>query len=474
MRPEPWEEPEISLPAEAVWETALPQRVILTVSELTQQIRALLTDHFPDVWVEGEIQDFRTPNSGHLYFTLKDAQAQIRAVLFRNAARSLRFQPADGLHVICRGRVDVYERRGEYQLVVDYMEPKGIGALQLAFEQLKEKLAKEGLFDSERKRPIPLLPRRIGVVTSPTGAAIRDILNVLRRRFANVDILISPTSVQGDRAVPEIVEALAALNAIPDVEVIIVARGGGSLEDLWAFNEEAVARAIAASRVPVISAVGHEVDYTIADFVADLRAPTPSAAAEMVVRNKLELARHLESLRGRMIQYCLRTLEVAQARLGPLQGALPRFQGVLERRAQVVDDLRDRLNQAVQRLHQQYRDRVVALHRHLYLVRPEARLAERRRRLGHLWEQMVRLQTHALEMRRARLREVVGRLDSLSPLAVLARGYSITQRLPDFRVVTRADQVSPGDQVWVRLHQGQIRCRVEGEGKMEQPRLPLF
>ena len=265
-----------------------PQRKIYSVSELSQQIRNLLEKEFPDVWVVGEVSNFRAASSGHLYFTLKDESAQIRAVCFRNQARYLKFRPQDGISVIARGHLSVYETRGEYQLYIEYLEPAGLGALQLAFEQLKQKLAAEGLFDPGRKKPLPLLPRTVGVVTSPTGAVIRDILRVLRRRFRNMNVMLGPVKVQGEGAAEEIVEGIKTLNRQTGVDVIIVARGGGSLEDLWAFNEEIVARAIAASKIPIISAVGHETDFTIADFVADLRAPTPSAAAALVVRGVCE------------------------------------------------------------------------------------------------------------------------------------------------------------------------------------------
>jgi exodeoxyribonuclease VII large subunit len=259
---------------------------ILSVTQLTSRIKSLLEETFPDVWVEGELSNLSVPQSGHAYFTLKDEHSQIRAVLFRSSQRSIKFTLQHGMQVICRGRVSVYEPRGEYQLILEYIEPKGMGALQLAFEQLKARLEKEGLFDLEHKKPLPLLPRRIGIVTSPTGAAIRDMLRVIKRRHPKIQILIYPVPVQGVEAAPAIVEAIQYFNGERNVDVMIVGRGGGSLEDLWAFNEEAVVRAIYASRVPVISAIGHETDYTIADFVADLRAPTPSAAAEMGVESE--------------------------------------------------------------------------------------------------------------------------------------------------------------------------------------------
>jgi exodeoxyribonuclease VII large subunit len=319
---------------------------IYTVSDLTTEIRTVLEDSFAGVWVEGELSNFRHHSSGHMYFTLKDQESQIRAVMFRQQNRQLKFRPQDGLAILMYGEISVYEPRGEYQIVGEYMEPRGIGALQLAFEQLKERLQAEGLFDDSRKRPIPMLPGRIGVITSPTGAAIRDILQVLRRRFAGVDVLIYPVTVQGDQAAPEIVEAIRELNRRGGLDVLIVARGGGSIEDLWAFNEEVVARAIAASKIPVISAVGHQVDYTIADFVADLRAPTPSAAAELVVSKTDELAQRLDDLQARM------------------SGAV-----------------RSRLDALIVR--------VGGLERHLRLLNPMERIRMRRRHLTALWKDLT-------------------------------------------------------------------------------------
>ena len=275
-------------------------RRVLSVTELTVQVRELLETEFTEIWVEGELSNCRLWNTGHLYFTLKDGAAQIKAVMFRTAVRYLKFKPADGLRVVARGRVSVYEPKGEYQLVCEHMEPQGLGALQLAFDQLKQRLQTEGLFDSARKRPLPALPRKIGIVTSLDGAAIRDIINILRRRYANAHLVIRPTRVQGDGAALEIAAGLRAIARVPGVDVIIVGRGGGSIEDLWAFNEETVARAIADAPVPVISAVGHETDTTIADFVADLRAPTPSAAAELVVAAKDEFSARIDRLRDRL------------------------------------------------------------------------------------------------------------------------------------------------------------------------------
>src|SRR3989441_1837634 len=278
------------------------ERTVLTVSELTSQLRAVVEERFPAVWVEGEISNFRLYGSGHAYFTLKDEGAQLRAVLFRNRARRLRFEPCDGQHVLAFGSLEIYAQRGEYQFVVELLEPKGLGALQRAFEQLKARLGAEGLFDTARKRELPRFPRKIGIVTSPSGAALRDMLRVIGRRFGELHIVIAPCRVQGEGAAAEIAQGLRELNGLGDVDVIIVGRGGGSLEDLWAFNEEVVARAIAASKVPVVSAVGHEVDFTIADFVADLRAPTPSNAGDLVVSEKQAVVDALAQLRARLVR----------------------------------------------------------------------------------------------------------------------------------------------------------------------------
>ena len=390
---------------------------IYTVSDLTDEIRVLLEDSFSGIWIEGELSNFHHHSSGHMYFTLKDHESQIRAVMFRQQNRQLRFQPRDGLAMLLYGVLSVYERRGEYQVVVDYMEPKGLGALQLAFEQLKERLQAEGLFDDSRKRPIPMLPGRIGVITSPTGAAIRDILHVLRRRFAGVDVLIYPVTVQGDQAPPEIVDAIRELNRRGGLDVLIVARGGGSMEDLWAFNEEVVARAIAESKIPVISAVGHEVDYTIADFVADLRAPTPSAAAELVVSKKDELAQRLDDLQARM-------------------------SGVI----------RSRLDALIMR--------VGGLERHLRLLNPIERIRMQRRRLIALWKDLAGWADRRLVVVNGELKAAAGKLDSLSPLAILSRGYSICMRLPGHEIVKESAELFVGDEVEVRLHRGRVQCDV--------------
>ncbi|MDA8101111.1 MAG: exodeoxyribonuclease VII large subunit [Nitrospiraceae bacterium] len=392
------------------------QSRILTVTQLTHQIRGLLEGSFPDVWVEGEISNLTAPQSGHIYFTLKDEQAQVRAVLFRSSQRNMKFTLQHGMQVISRARVSVYEPRGEYQLIVDYLEPKGAGALQLAFEQLKARLEREGLFDHARKKPLPFLPRKIGIITSPTGAAIRDMLRVINRRHPRMEILIYPVPVQGAEAAPAIVQAIEYFNREQNADVLIVGRGGGSLEDLWAFNEEAVARAIAASDLPVISAVGHETDYTIADFVADLRAPTPSAAAEMVVESEAHLREAVASLRLRL-----------------------------------TNSLRTEL------------DRIGAVIRHaVRLLRdPRRRLGEIGQRVDELEKRLALGLRHSLRQNRTRLGSLASALDHLNPLGILSRGYSITRKLPSGEIVKDAAAVKEGDRLVTRLHAGEVESRVE-------------
>jgi exodeoxyribonuclease VII large subunit len=413
-------------------------RKVLTVSELTERIGEVLEDRFPAVWVEGEISNFYLHGSGHAYFTLKDADAQLRAVLFRTRMRRVKFEPTDGLHVLAFGAIEVYRQRGEISLVVELLEPKGLGALQLAFEQLKTRLAAEGLFDQARKRELPRFPRRIGIATSPTGAAIQDMLRVIGRRFGELNIAISPCKVQGDGAAEEIAQAIRDLNALGDVDVIIVGRGGGSIEDLAAFNEEVVARAIAGSKVPVVSAVGHEVDFTIADFVADLRAPTPSAAAELVVREKQAVVDALAQLRAR--------LERSAAR--PLRD--------LERR---VDELTVRLRRGLRGEVSHARHRAALAIRALRAADPVARVRSDRHRLEGLESRLIASFTRRCDRARSGLRAAVARLDSLSPLAVLGRGYSLT-RTATGEFVRRAGQVKAGDDVQVLLQQGSLEARV--------------
>ena len=440
-----------------------PTRRILTVSELTRGVRLLLESKYAEVWVEGEISNARLWKTGHLYFTLKDESAQMKAVMFRSALRHQRFRPDDGQHVIARGRLSVYEPKGEYQIICEHLEPHGLGARQLAFDQLRKQLSQEGLFDEGRKRPLPSLPRKIGVVTSLDGAAIRDIINVLSRRYPNVHVVIGPARVQGDGAASEIVRTMQALGRIPGIDVVIVGRGGGSVEDLWAFNEEPVARAIAAMPVPVISAVGHETDYTISDFVADLRAPTPSAAAELVVAQKDEITARILRLGERLratvrdgLQRRRTLVHRLEARPGlagwPARVAL-RGRRVDEVSHQLTRVARSGLRRRERRVHE-WRLRLEALDLGRRLGRIRTRLAEARGGLT-----AAARATH--RGRDAQLRVATGRLETLSPLAVLARGYAVCWDAERSQIIRDAAVVSPGQHIHVTLDRGALDCEVK-------------
>lgn len=439
----------------------IPERKVYSVSELTQEIRVLLEENFDYIWVEGEVSNFRVPPSGHFYFTLKDLSAQIRAVMFRSQNQLLKFLPEDGLQVVCLGRVSVYEPRGEYQIIVDQLEPKGAGALQLAFEQLKERLEREGLFDPAHKKPIPFLPQRIGIVTSPTGAAIRDILKVIDRRFANMHLLINPVRVQGKEAGGEIARAISEFNQLKDIDLLIVGRGGGSLEDLWAFNEEVVARAIYSSRIPIISAVGHEIDFTIADFVADLRAPTPSAAAELAVRNKEELRVSIEALQERLGKAIRRGLDglrnQVDFRLRVLGDPRRRLRDCLQR----VDELWDRLSYIISQLLLGKHQSLARLEKEVQLLSPLSRIEGWKSSLNQFRQALSSAIFHYLELNRQRLNVKVEKLDSLSPLAILKRGYSVTRKELTGDVVKDADQVNLKERLKVKLYKGELTCSVE-------------
>jgi exodeoxyribonuclease VII large subunit len=441
-----------------------PNRKVLTVSELTTRIRELLVREFPDLWVEGEISNVREAQSGHLYFTLKDARAQVRCVCFRNEARLLKFRPEDGLHVAVRGALGVYEQRGEYQINVAAIEPVGLGALQLAFEQLKARLGAEGLFDPARKKPLPLLPRRIGVVTSPAGAALRDILRVLRRRFPNLRVLVYPVRVQGESAAGEIVEAIRYFNRARAADALIVARGGGSLEDLWAFNEERVARAIAASEIPVIVGVGHETDFTIADFVADVRAPTPSAAAELVVRTRQEFDRHLAELDRRMAQRMRYRLLECRHRLQQLRAhpGFRRLEDRLRQRRQRVDELTLELGNLLGARLEQARERCRLVQARLAGIDLRARIALLRGRLEQRLPELAVRVERLLARRRRALETLVVKLDERSPLRVLDRGYAICYDAAG-HVVRDAAAVAVNDPIAVRLARGRLRAIVRGK-----------
>ena len=453
-----------SQPFEDDRETPAPrERRIVTVSQLTGSIRGVLESSFGDLWVEGEISNCRLWNTGHMYFTLKDGDAQIKAVMYRSAVRYLKFKAEDGLHVIARGRLAVYEPKGEYQLLCDHLQPHGLGERQLAFEQLKKKLQAEGLFDTARKRALPALPARIGIVTSLDGAALRDIIKVLTRRHPNVHLVVRPTRVQGEGAAAEIADAVRAIGRVRGVDVVIVGRGGGSVEDLWPFNQEPVARAIVGCPVPVVAAVGHEIDITIADFVADVRAPTPSAAAEMVIAAKEELgtrldrqARRLRAALGAGLDRRRTRVHLLASRRG-LAGVPARVAMRGRHAAELTHQLRGAMLGALTRREREYR----ALRLRLEARDLGRRFAAIRGRLdsatGRLRAAIARRQDRAA----ARMSEAVGRLDSLSPLAVLGRGYAVCWNDDRSAIVRSASSVSAGSRVHVTLHHGELSCLVE-------------
>lgn len=436
-------------------------RRIWTVGDLLSRIRTELEREYTDIWVEGEISNLRQAESGHLYFTLKDDGAQIRIVMFRSQARLLRFRPEDGQQVIARGRVTAYESRGELQLSAEYLEPHGAGALQIAFEQLKQKLAAEGLFDQAHKKPVPALPRRIGVVTSPRGAAIQDIVNILRRRHESVHILIYPAQVQGETAPREVAAGVRWFNRARNVEVIIVARGGGSIEDLAAFNDEALARVVAGSGLPVVSAIGHETDFTIIDFVADLRAPTPSAAAELVIRSKHEVEEQLGALRRRLARGARYHALMGRQRLTELaqHGAFARITDMLGRRQQALDDLNYRLATAAAEILQRYRRRMEIATARVRSFDVPRRLSAMRRDLHSWLERLGGTARNKLLRRRARVDQLSAQLQALSPLNILERGYALVFDSAG-NLVKDAAQVQVGDDISARLARGHISGKV--------------
>jgi exodeoxyribonuclease VII large subunit len=427
---------------------------------LTGLLRTSIEAQFSDIWLEGELSNLRAPRSGHVYCTLKDKASQIRAVLFRSTAVRLRFALQEGLHVIVRGRLTVYEPRGEYQIVLDTVEPKGIGALQLAFEQLKERLATEGLFDQDRKKSIPAFPRTVGVVTSLTGAAIRDILAVLLRRWPTLHILIAPVQVQGEKAGRQIAEALSALNKLGSVDVIIVGRGGGSLEDLWSFNEEIVVRAIAGSHVPVVSAIGHEIDVTLADFVADLRAPTPSAAAEAVVPVLAETVERLRELKVRLGQVMLRHCAFERQRLDAGIRGVTDVRFRLQEAAQRTDDMADRLREMVQQLLTAWRERVHGVQRDLSGFNPILAIKQGLAIVPQFSKRLEGQMGVMLAQHRYRIHAKLAQLNTLSPLAILGRGYCILQTVPAGQILHRANDVGVGQELEAQLASGRLSCTV--------------
>lgn len=429
---------------------------ILTVSQLTQQIKLHLESNFYSVWVEGEISNLRSPSSGHRYFTLKDENSQMRTVIFRSHMRFIRFELDDGLFVICRGRVSVYEPRGDYQLIIDSIEPKGVGALQLAYEQLREKLKREGLFDDSRKRPLPLLPKKIGLVTSPSGAAVRDMIHIILRRFPNMEILVFPVRVQGEGASLEISHAIMEFNASSAVDVIITGRGGGTLEDLWAFNEEIVARAIYDSEIPVISAVGHEIDFTIADFVADLRAPTPSAAAEWVVPNKRELTHSMEQWGGRLYNFIYQYMESLGMKLDFLEKRLIDPRRKVDDLQMRLDDIMGRLSMHIATLFREKADQFKRNEEAVFFRNPKSKVDGYRNVVSQLDKEMIVYVNHYLDNQRYRFEKSLDGLERLSPLNILKRGYSITRSFPDLKIIKNSRDLKTGAKIKVKLYKGEI------------------
>ncbi|MFH1726375.1 MAG: exodeoxyribonuclease VII large subunit [Elusimicrobiota bacterium] len=444
-------------------ETPAERAKVLSVTRLNELIHDALESSFADVWVEGEISDPRAYPSGHTYFTLKDPESQVSAVLFRGSAAALRFKPEHGLQVLARGRVSTYMKRGQYQLIVTQMQPKAAGALQLAFEQLKRRLAAEGLFDESRKKPLPPVPERVGIVTSLQGAAIRDMLSVIERRFKGLHIRIHPVQVQGDAAAPMIARAVDDFNRnFPDTDVLLVGRGGGSLEDLWAFNEESVARAIAASRIPVVSCVGHETDFTIADFVADLRAPTPSAAAELVVPDREAVLRQIGTLAQRLIPALAGTL----GRLGERLASLTRSpflrdpRRIFEQKAQRIDELSGRLVPGLRDLSRRLAERLARAAGSPSLADPARLYAAKADRMAQALRRLAPALERAIAHAEKDLRRLADQLDALSPLRVLSRGYAIVFKKDKKTVIRSVSEVNTFDTIDIRLHDGEFEAQV--------------
>jgi exodeoxyribonuclease VII large subunit len=456
---EPKETPTYSRPTLSLPD--LTSRQVLTVSELTAMVRASLETDFAEVWLEGELSNLRAPSSGHLYCTLKDQSSQIRAVIFRSAAVRLRFALEEGLQVVVRGRLSVYEPRGEYQIILDHLEPKGRGALQLAFEQLKRRLETEGLFERERKQSLPAFPRTVGLVTSPTGAAVQDLITVLHRRCPLLHIILTPVSVQGAGSADQIAAAIHALNRLGGIDVIVVGRGGGSLEDLWSFNEEAVVRAIAASRVPIVSAVGHETDVTLADFAADVRAPTPSAAAEMVAPMLAEIVDRLGMLTVRCRQAMHAQCVEQHQRLDLLLAHLDNIRFRILKEAQRVDGTVVALREAVRAKLQHALIDAQAWTRALMSKSPEVHVRRNLVMVPQLQSRLIAAINHGLARKTQQSHAYFSRLHGLSPLAILDRGYSLLETIPEHRLIRDTGQVSVGDEILARLAGGQLRCTVE-------------
>lgn len=438
---------------------------IYTVTELTGRIKAILEQNFPFIWITGEISNFRRPASGHFYFTLKDATAQIQTVMFKGQNQHLKFAPEDGMSVTGLGRISVFEPRGSYQVILEYIEPKGAGALQVAFEQLKKKLATEGLFDTGRKKPLPFLPDKIGLVTSPTGAVVHDILHIIKRRCPGIPIDIVPVRVQGDGAVEDIVAAIELLNRLRTVDVIIVSRGGGSLEDLQAFNSEAVARAIFASEIPIVSAVGHETDVSIADFAADLRAPTPSAAAELVVPVKVELYRKIIEYKQVIIFKMQRYIKNYRAEIDKLGARVVDPKKKIADHRLKLDDDANRLTRAIKNQLALCRERLSWRSEKLSYNNPVTYVTKLKNKLENTTRLLRQSMQTGMSDRRVRLREVNAKLYSLDPTAILARGFSITRTRPQAAIVRDSAAVTLEQSLEIILAKGALTCVVKEKFK---------
>ena len=434
---------------------------IYTVSALTAEIKSLLEQEFDFVWVEGEISNFACPSSGHYYMSLKDENAQIKAVMFKMQAHYLKFIPEDGMKVVARGRIGVYEPRGEYQIILDYLEPLGVGALAAAFEQVKKKLSLEGLFDEDKKRPIPFLPKRIAVITSPTGAAVRDFLRISYRRMPNLDVTIAPVRVQGDEAAGDIVEALDMVNRELDVDVIVLTRGGGSLEDLWPFNQEEVAYAIRRSSIPVVSAVGHEVDLTISDLAADLRAPTPSGAAELIVREKEGLERDLRNLSSRLEIAAHSIMDRIRDRVKNISSRIRDPRRNLADTWLRLDEIYNRILKTGKICINNNLKHLKAVNETLILNSPSHTITMLSQELAFHNRSLIQVIKGSLDRKKGDIRSMRDRLDSLSPFSILKRGYSITRKLPEMNIVKDSNQVKANDEVNILLARGNIDCMVK-------------
>jgi exodeoxyribonuclease VII large subunit len=437
-----------------------PEKRILSVSQLNRTAKQLLETHLAIIWVEGEISNFSRPSSGHWYFTLKDSGAQVRCAMFRNRNMRVRTPPKQGDQVLLRARVSIYEGRGDYQLIAEHMEDAGVGALQRAYEELKQRLHTEGLFEASLKHELPSPPRHLGVITSPTGAAIHDILHVLERRYPSLPVSIFPVAVQGADAAPQIVKALDTANRLSDCDLLIVGRGGGSLEDLWPFNEETVARAIANSRIPIISAVGHEVDVTIADFVADLRAPTPSAAAEVATPDGEGLMRQFAGYESFLEQLLERQLSSKAERLKHLRARLQHPGDKLQNQNQQLDHLEIRLTRAIKNKLQSAKSQFEQLELRSKPLNPQTQIQQQKQRLGLLSQQAKRLILEGLNQNRQKLEQQAALLHSVSPLSTLQRGYSITNNKAG-NVIHSSNQVKPGDELTTKLADGVITSLVK-------------